>query len=124
MLKPLEWTAKNGDGQDRARNGRINQPVPTSTVLFAMSMEFDRNARAASLAALSICEALALALAEHSILSHDALCAAIDDAIAVHKDAAAASPNAEVHLSAARLAARIKASIEDDSADPAPHERT
>jgi hypothetical protein len=89
-----------------------------------MSIEFDRNARAASLAALSICEALALALAEHSILSHDALCAAIDDAITVHKDAAAASPNAEVHLSAARLAARIKASIEDDSADPASDERT
>lgn len=83
-----------------------------------MSTDSDRDTRAASLAALSICETLALTLVEHSILSRDALRAALDDAIEAHKDAAASSSEPDLQLHAAQLAERIKASIEEGEAIP------
>lgn len=75
-------------------------------------MSDDRANKAVSFAALSISEALALALADQGVLSKESLCAAIADAVAAHRDAAARSDDAETHLGAAMIAERIKSSID------------
>ena len=64
------------------------------------------------LAALSISEALALALAEEGLLSKQAVCRAIEDAAAAHRDAAKWAEDPEVHQQAARLSDRIRQSID------------
>jgi hypothetical protein len=79
-----------------------------------MSADTEHLSRAAGLAALSVFEALALTLVEHGILAEDDVCAAIDDAIEAHKDAAISTSDTEIHVAAARLAERIKTSIEGD----------
>jgi hypothetical protein len=65
-----------------------------------------------SLAALSISEALALALAEAGVLTKDEVCRAIDDAAAAHRDAARWSVDAGVHRQAAWLSDRVRSSID------------
>ena len=71
-----------------------------------------RPADAWSLAALSISEALALALAEAGVLTKEEVCRAIDDAAAAHRDAAKWSADAAIHRQAAWLSDRVRASID------------
>jgi hypothetical protein len=65
-----------------------------------------------AMAALSVCEALALALAEEGILSKEGLCVAIGDAVAAHREAARLEPNPMAHNRAAALAEGIRKSVE------------
>jgi hypothetical protein len=65
-----------------------------------------------AMAALSVCEALALALAEEGILSKEGLCVAIDDAVAAHREAARLDSNPLAHSRAAALAEGIRKSVE------------
>jgi len=64
------------------------------------------------MAALSICEALALALAEEGILPKEGVCVAIDDAVAAHREAARLASDPAAHSQAAALAEGVRKSIE------------
>lgn len=66
---------------------------------------------AEGLAALSICESLALALAEEGILTKEGLCLAIEDSVSAHRNAAKSARDPDVHRRAALLAERVKKSI-------------
>ena len=76
-----------------------------------MSAPNHRDSDAEGLAALSICESLALALAEEGILSKEGLCIAIEDSVSAHREAAKSAHDPAVHYRAALIAERIKKSI-------------
>lgn len=75
-------------------------------------------AKAAGLAALSICESLALSLIERNLLPRAAVSQAIESAVSAHRDSARNSPEAETHRRAAEVAAYVKASIEASAENP------
>jgi hypothetical protein len=64
------------------------------------------------MAALSVCEALALALAEEGVLPREGVCVAIEDAVAAHREAAHLASNPAAHARAAALAEGIRKSVE------------
>ena len=66
---------------------------------------------ARGLAALSICESLALALAEEGILSKKDVCQAIEDLVAAHREAARTATHSILHQQAALIAEGVKESI-------------
>lgn len=89
------------------------------TVLASMSTKVTRPVDPAGLAALSICEALALALAEEGAIPKKNICGAIEDAIAAHRDAVTWSSDPAVHREAASLAERVRKSVENVGSEDA-----
>ena len=72
-----------------------------------MTNPTDAKSIAAGVAALSICESLLLALSDLKIMGAKDMAGVLEDAAAVHRGAAAASPSAALHLEAAAMIDRI-----------------
>lgn len=72
----------------------------------------ERLSRAAGLAALSACEALALALVESGALDRHSAASALDDAVSAHRNAKGEAREPEVHRIAADLITMIKRTVE------------
>lgn len=77
-----------------------------------MSHDPDLLKEASGLAALSICEALALALAEQQVLGKDSVCGAIGDVVAAHREAATWAADPALHRRAADLAEEVRQSVQ------------
>jgi hypothetical protein len=77
-----------------------------------MGKKHPDSCEASSMAALSVCEALALALAEEGVLAKEGVCVAIDDAVVAHREAARLASNPAAHSRAAALAEGIRKSVE------------
>lgn len=70
------------------------------------------DSQAAAMAALSLCESLALALAEEGVLDREEVRGVCMDAMDVHRTAVVSGPRPDVHLRAAELIGRIIDSLE------------
>jgi len=90
-------------------NSRGGAPVSARRL---MARKPSNSCEASSMAALSVCEALALALAEEGVLPPEGVCVAIDDAVAAHREAARQASNPAAHTQAAALAEAIRKSVE------------
>lgn len=77
-----------------------------------MSHDPDLLKEASGLAALSICEALALALAEQRVLDKDSVCGAIGDVVGAHREAATWAADPALHRRAADLAEQVRRSVQ------------
>jgi len=72
----------------------------------------ERRSRATGLAALSACEALALALVESGALDRETAARAMEDAVAAHRNAEREAPEPEMHRAAAELVRTIQRTLE------------
>lgn len=75
-------------------------------------LDRELEAEASSLAALSICESLALSLIARGLLPQETVQEAVSDAAHAHRNSAENSAKARIHRRAAEIAERIQTSLE------------